>query len=101
MGFQVRMYTPKTVFQELEAAKEDYIQTSFKVNKEQKILLPKIVERFAKDLGLSPAGFIKMIEHFMPDSFTKSIMQGKILKRIEWIPHDFTFRYLISTELAK
>ncbi|XP_058214045.1 uncharacterized protein LOC131325673 isoform X2 [Rhododendron vialii] len=97
----VRMYTPKTVFQELEAAKEDYIQTTFKVNKEQKILLPKIVDCFAKDSSLSPAGFIEMIEHFMPSSFTKSILQGKFLKRIEWIPHDFTFRYLISKELAK
>lgn len=97
----VRMYTPKTVFQELEAAKEDYIQTTFKVNKEQKILLPKMVDSFAKHLGSSPASFIEMIEHVLPDSLRKSVDQGKLLKRIEWIPHDFTFRYLISKELAK
>ncbi|XP_057493867.1 uncharacterized protein LOC130779286 [Actinidia eriantha] len=100
----VRMYTPKSVFQDLEAAKEDYIHTTFKIQKEQKILLPKIVHTFVKESGLCPAGFVELIEDLMPDFLSKAVEQhqhGKFWKRIEWIPHNFTFRYLLSKELAK
>ncbi|KAF8377467.1 hypothetical protein HHK36_030845 [Tetracentron sinense] len=100
----VRIYTPKRVFQELEAAKEEYIWATFGVRKEQKILLPKIVECFAKDLGLCPVGVVEMIQHCMPETLRKSIQrcqQGKSRKSIEWIPHNFAFRYLISKELVK
>ncbi|XP_065626066.1 uncharacterized protein LOC136066134, partial [Quercus suber] len=45
----VRIYTSKRVFEELEVAKEEYIQSTFSIRKDQKILLPKIVESFAKD----------------------------------------------------
>ncbi|TXG64480.1 hypothetical protein EZV62_011474 [Acer yangbiense] len=99
----VRIYTPKRVFQDLETAKEEYIQSNFSVNKEQKILLPKIVESFAKDSDICPAGLLETIEHFMPDSLRKNIQQcqhKKSGKSIEWIPHNFTFRYLLSKELA-
>lgn len=98
------MYTPKRVFEELETAKEEYIQSNFIVHKEQKILLPKIVESFAKDSGLSPADLVETVEHFMPaDSRRKSThhcQHKKIWKAIEWTPHNFTFHYLLSKEVA-
>ncbi|XP_057965271.1 uncharacterized protein LOC131155841 [Malania oleifera] len=100
----VRVYTPKRIFLELELAKEEYIQTTFCIRKEQKVLMPKLVESFAKDLDLCPIGLLKMIEHFMPASLMKSIQQcrrGKFSKSIEWIPHKFAFRYLLSNELAQ
>ncbi|CAL5333651.1 unnamed protein product [Camellia sinensis] len=101
----VRMYTPKWVFQELEAAKEDYIHTAIRVHKEQKIILPKIVDSFAKESDLCPAGLMELIEHFMSDSLRKRSdhqhQRGKCWKRIDWMPHNFTFRYLISKDLAK
>ncbi|KAA8545930.1 hypothetical protein F0562_020619 [Nyssa sinensis] len=100
----VRVYTPKRVFQELEAAKEEYIRTTFRMHKEQKILLPKIVDSYAKELGLCPAGLAEMIEHFIPNSLRKSVQKhrhGKLLKKIEWMPHNFNFRYLLSKELTK
>ncbi|KAL5855755.1 hypothetical protein ACOSQ4_005557 [Xanthoceras sorbifolium] len=99
----VRLYTPKRVFQDLETAKEEYIQSNFSVSKEHKILLPKIVESFAKDSDTCPAGLLETIEHFMPDSLRKNIQQcqhKKSGKSIEWTPHNFTFRYLLSKELA-
>lgn len=92
------------MFQDLEAAKEDYIHTTFKLQKEQKILLPKIVRTFVKESGLSPAGFMELIEDLMPDFVRKSIAQhqsGKFWKGIEWIPHNFTFRYLLSKEFSQ
>ncbi|KAJ8764297.1 hypothetical protein K2173_006037 [Erythroxylum novogranatense] len=100
----VRVYTPKRVFQELEVAKEEYIRATFGVHKDRKILLPKIVESFAKDLGLCQAGIIEMVQKSLPESLRKSTRKclvGKPRKGIEWIPHNFTFRYLISKELVR
>lgn len=99
----VRVYTSKRVFEELETAKHEYIQSTFLVHKEQKILLPKIVESFAKDTGLCSADLMEMIEHFMPDFQRKSnqpFQHKRTWKGIEWIPHNFTFRYLLSKEVA-
>ncbi|KAK4416268.1 hypothetical protein Salat_2452300 [Sesamum alatum] len=100
----VRIYTPKRVFQELEAAKEDYIRATFGVRKDHKILLPKIVDSFAKDSGLCQAGIMEMIQQSLPDSLKKSIkkcQQVKNRKNIEWVPHSFAFRYLILKEIVK
>ncbi|KAJ6368620.1 hypothetical protein OIU78_001072 [Salix suchowensis] len=99
----VRAYTPKRVYEDLEAAKEEYIQSTFIVNKEKKLLLSKIVESFAKDLELCPAGLVEMIEHLLPDYMKRRIQEcqyRKFGKKIEWIPHNFSFRYLLSKELA-
>ncbi|KAI5592100.1 hypothetical protein BDE02_04G129500 [Populus trichocarpa] len=99
----VRAYTPKRVYEDLEAAKEEYIQSTFIVNKEKKLLLSKIVESFAKDLELCPAGLVEMIEHLLPNYLKKRIQEcqyRKFGKKIEWIPHNFSFRYLLSKELA-
>jgi hypothetical protein len=101
---QVRAYTPKRLIQELEAAKEEYIRATFGVRKDQKILLPKIVESFAKDSGLCPAGVMEMVQQCLPESLKRSIKKcqtGKSRKTIEWVPHNFAFRYLIFKELVK
>lgn len=100
----VRVYTPKRVFEELEVAKEDYIRATFGVKKDQKIVLPKVVESFAKDSGLCPAGVLEMVQQSLPESLRKSIKkipQGKGRKNIEWVPHNFAFRYLIMKDLVK
>ncbi|KAJ8763326.1 hypothetical protein K2173_002209 [Erythroxylum novogranatense] len=99
----VRVYTPKRVFDDLEAAKEEYIQSTFAVHKDKKLLLPKIVDTFAKDLDLCPSGLLEMIEHLLPASLRKTIQQSKdrkFGKTIDWIQHNFTFRYLLSRELV-
>ncbi|KAH6832149.1 electron transporter [Perilla frutescens var. hirtella] len=100
----VRIFTPKRVFQELEAAKDDYIRATFGVRKDHKILLPKLFESFAKDSGLRPDGILEMIQHSLPDSLRRTIkkcQQTKTRKNIEWVPHNFAFRYLILKETAK
>ncbi|GMJ07951.1 hypothetical protein like AT2G23700 [Hibiscus trionum] len=100
----VRIYTPKKVFQELETAKQEYIRATFGVRKDLKIVLPKIVESFAKDSSLCPASIIEMVQQSLPESLRRSIRKcpvSKSRKSIEWIPHNFTFRYLISKELVR
>lgn len=100
----VHVYTPKRVFQELEGAKEEYMRAAFGIHKDQKILLPKLVESYAKDSGLCAAGIMEMIQQSLPESLRKSVRKcqfSKSRKNIEWIPHNFTFRYLISKELVR
>lgn len=92
------------MFQELEVAKEEYIRATFGVRKDWKILLPKIVESFTKDSGLSHADIMEMIQQSLPESLRKCVKRchlAKPGKGIEWIPHNFTFRYLIPKELVK
>ncbi|XP_031401548.1 uncharacterized protein LOC116211348 isoform X2 [Punica granatum] len=100
----VRVYTPKGLFQDLEIAKDEYIRATFGVRKDKKVSLPKIVETFAKDAGLCPAGLVEMIQQSLPDSLRKTLKKsllGKSPKNIVWTPHNFNFRYLISKELVK
>ncbi|XP_071694734.1 uncharacterized protein [Rutidosis leptorrhynchoides] len=100
----VRVYTPKRVIQELETAKEEFIRATFGLGKDQRILLPKIIEIFAKDSGLCASGVIEMIQLCLPEKIKKSIKKhhlAKSRKVIEWVPHNFGFRYLICKELVK
>ncbi|CAH1428989.1 unnamed protein product [Lactuca virosa] len=98
-----RVYTPKRVCQELETAKEEFIMATFSLGKDQIILLPKILHSFGKDSGLCEAGIIEMIQIYLPDKFKKSLKKHQLLKsrkKIEWVPQDFAFRYLISKDLV-
>lgn len=103
----VRVYTPKRVLLELETSKEEYIRATFGVRKDQKILLPKIVESFAKDSGLCQAAIIEMVQKSLPESLRRAVKKcqqtqhGKSRKCIEWTPYSFVFRYLISKELVR
>ncbi|KAK7309251.1 hypothetical protein RJT34_05822 [Clitoria ternatea] len=100
----VRVYTPKRVFQELEVAKDEYIRATFGIRKDKKIILPKLIESFSKDSGLCPSGVMEMIQESLPESLRKSAKKCQVAKSrkcIEWIPHNFTFRYLISKDMVK
>ncbi|KAI9127955.1 hypothetical protein K1719_000948 [Acacia pycnantha] len=99
----VRLYTPKCVLEELESAKEEYIQSTISVTKEHRVLVPKIVDFFAKNTHLGVSGLMEMFKNYLADSQRKIIQefQSKASwKSIELIPHNFTFNYLISRELA-
>ncbi|KAL1316324.1 hypothetical protein HN51_068545 [Arachis hypogaea] len=100
----VRVYTAKRVIQELEAAKDEYIRATFGVRKDKKLLLPKLVESFTKDLELCPSQVMEMIQDSLPESLRKSVKKWQVVKSrkcIEWIPHNFNFRYLISKDMLK
>ncbi|XP_010548378.1 PREDICTED: uncharacterized protein LOC104819817 [Tarenaya hassleriana] len=101
----IRVYTHKRVYQELETAKEEYIRATFGIRKGHKILLPKIIESFRQDSGLSQAALLEIIQECLPEPSRKSVkkfVSGKTRKSlIEWIPHNFGFRYLIAKELIR
>ncbi|CAA0840893.1 Protein of unknown function- DUF547 [Striga hermonthica] len=101
----VRIFTPERIYQELEAAKEDYVRATFGVRRDNKILLPKTVDSFAKDSGLCQAGILEMIQQSsLPESLKKSVrkcQQARNKRNIEWVPHNFTFRYIIMKDLVR
>jgi hypothetical protein len=92
------------VFEDLEVAKDEYIRATLGVRKDQKILLPKLIESFAKDSDLCPSGVMEMILESLPESLRKRVKKCELAKSkkcIEWIPHSFNFRYLISKDVLK
>ncbi|KAL2927511.1 DNA-directed RNA polymerase subunit beta [Bienertia sinuspersici] len=104
----VHVYTPQTVIQDLVTSRNQYILSNYRVHKEQKkILLPKIVENYAKDSGLHPPEFMKIIEQILPADIQRNrksvynLRHRKGWKGIEWIPHDFSFRYQIPKEMLQ
>ncbi|KAJ0260397.1 Uncharacterized protein HA466_0066040 [Hirschfeldia incana] len=101
----IRAYTPKGIYQELETAKEEYVRATFGVKKDQKLVLPKIIESFSKDSGLSQAALMEMVQECLPETMKKRVKKlssGRSRKSIvEWMPHSFVFRYLIARELVR
>ncbi|WOH10029.1 hypothetical protein DCAR_0729490 [Daucus carota subsp. sativus] len=95
----IRVYTSKRVLEELETAKEEYLRATIGIRKDHKVLLPKLVESFAKDSSLCSASVMDMIHKSLPESARKNLKKcqtSKSRKLIEWIPCNFNFRYLIS-----
>ncbi|KAF7067861.1 hypothetical protein CFC21_073691 [Triticum aestivum] len=103
----VRVYTPKRLFQQLEAAKEEFIRATVGVWREHKILLPKLVEAYAKDVKLSSQGLVDMVQRYLPESLRAAMQRcqqqqggGRSSKIVEWVPYNLNFRYLIARDLA-
>ncbi|CAN6309182.1 unnamed protein product [Urochloa humidicola] len=101
----VRVYTPKRLFHQLEAAKEEFIRATAGVWREQKLLLPKLVEAYAKDVKLSPQGLADMVQRYLPESMRMAVQrcqQGgrSSSKVVEWVPYNPAFRYLLARDLA-
>jgi len=102
---QVRVYTPKRLFHQLEAAKEEFIRATAGVWKEQKLLLPKLVEAYAKDVKLSSQSLVDMVQRYLPESMRMAVQRcqqggrssGKV---VEWVPYNPAFRYLLARDLA-
>ncbi|GJM96756.1 hypothetical protein PR202_ga13619 [Eleusine coracana subsp. coracana] len=100
----VRVYTPKRLFHQLEAAKEEFIRATAGVWKEQKLLLPKLVEAYAKDVKLSPQGLVDMVQRYLPESMRMAVQRcgggRSASKVVEWVPYNPSFRYLLARDLA-
>ncbi|XP_010451025.1 PREDICTED: uncharacterized protein LOC104733111 [Camelina sativa] len=101
----VRVYTAESIYLELETAKEEYIRANIGFRNDQKLILPKIIESFSKDLGLNQAALMETIQECLPEPMRytiKKLNMGRSRKSIiESIPHNFGYRYLIARELIK
>ncbi|URD85301.1 Ternary complex factor MIP1 [Musa troglodytarum] len=82
----VRIYYSDQLFQQLESAKEDYIRATVGIWKEQKILLPKLVDSYAKDTKLSSQRLVDMVQCYLPETLRKAMQRcqnGRSKKTIE------------------
>ncbi|KAI6668032.1 hypothetical protein NL676_000020 [Syzygium grande] len=97
----VRVFRSDKVFQELKVAKEEYLRSNFRLFK-KRIILPKLVNTYAKSSGLSAADLLMILNHCLPDFRVNSFQQfhNKSWKSFEWTTHNFNFQYLFSSELA-
>ncbi|CAN8258835.1 unnamed protein product [Cochlearia groenlandica] len=96
----VRVYTKKNVMMELECGREEYVKSHVGISKDNKILLPKLYELYAKDIELCHVGILDMILNFLPCEARNKIEQcrnkkhGRLLA-IDWVAHDFRFGLLL------
>ncbi|EEF52940.1 uncharacterized protein LOC8269966 [Ricinus communis] len=100
----VRVYTAQNIFQELKAAKEEFIKASIYIHKEGKIFLPKILSYFAKDMSMDMYGLLEAISGCLTEVQQKAMrrcMRRKVNKYIHWLPRSSTFRYVIHGDLVK
>ena len=102
---QVRVYTAKSVHQEMKQAREEFIQANILIKIERKIILPKLLHYYTKDASLELPELLKMISDLLPLSQQKLIqrcLKGRTVEKcIEWSPHKTTFRYLLHRDLDK
>ncbi|URD75231.1 Ternary complex factor MIP1 [Musa troglodytarum] len=99
----VGVYSPKRLFHQLESARMEYIHATVTVRKGCKILLPRLVDFFAKDSNQSTQELLDMIKCYLPERL-RLVIDGRhessCRKIIEWVPHNFSFRYLLPRELG-
>ena len=97
MFSQVRVYKADCVFRDLRRAKEEFIRSNVRIQNETKIVLPKIVHYYAKDMSLDASALMETTVRCLPESM-KRVAQ-KLLKKksksIEFSPENLSFRYVI------
>uniref|UniRef100_J3MI97 DUF547 domain-containing protein n=1 Tax=Oryza brachyantha TaxID=4533 RepID=J3MI97_ORYBR len=100
----VRVFSPKRLSQQLEAAREEYIRATVGVRKEQRVVLPKLLESYARDARLSPERLVDAVQRCLPESLRAAVQrcrQGRSAsKAVEWAPYRQSFRYLLARDLA-
>ena len=103
---QMRLYSPKRVFQQLEAAKEEFIRANVGVRGSGRrvLLLPKVLESYARDAGLGAGELLRVVESCLPESLRAAAAAAAAGRRprggVEWRPHNMAFRYVLSRELV-
>ncbi|KAG0605815.1 hypothetical protein M758_9G089700 [Ceratodon purpureus] len=103
----IRVYSAKNVRSELELAKLDFLQASVRIRGDSKVLLPRILEWYARELAMNPSSLLEMVCQNV-----SAQLQGRIRHCIqmkphkssahclEWIPYSFGFRYIFVQDLA-
>lgn len=108
----MRLYTPTRLVQQLEAAKEEYVRANVGVRgrgQHHKLLLPKVIESYARDAGLAAHEVAAMAESHLPEPLREAVRRSQLAVRargsrgghgVEWRPHNLAFRYLLAKELV-
>jgi hypothetical protein len=104
----MRMYTAKNVASELEKAKREFLQAYIVVKNQRKVLLPRILERYAKEASLSNQDLLQFasenVETELGEAIKRCVELNKRKKTsqiIEWLPYNTRFMYIFSKDLIE
>lgn len=102
-SLQVRLYTAKKIYNQLNQARSEFIQVNVIVRK-QIIFLPKVLHYYAKDANLEFPDLVEMVCESMSEDQRKEIRQclrRRIEKCVEWLAYKSSFRYNVHRNLAE
>ncbi|XP_021714275.1 uncharacterized protein LOC110682277 isoform X2 [Chenopodium quinoa] len=98
----VRIYTASQIESELEVAKKEYLQAAVGVSKNDKLLIPKLLDWYQLDFAKNLDSLVDWICLQLPDELRKeafSCLERKekvnLSDLVEVVPYDFSFRYII------
>lgn len=100
---QVRLYTAKKTYHQLNQARSEFIRANVMVRK-QIIFLPKVLHYYAKDANLELPDLVEMVCESMSAAQQKEIRQclrRRIDKCVEFLPYKSSFRYTVHRNLAE
>ncbi|GAB2231688.1 hypothetical protein Droror1_Dr00010700 [Drosera rotundifolia] len=99
----VRVYTASHVESELEAAKRDYLQAAVGVSRDDKLIIPKLLDWYMLDFAKDLESLLDWVCLQLPDQPRKAALrcletrgEEPVSKSVQVIPYDFSFRYLLS-----
>ncbi|KAI5072027.1 hypothetical protein GOP47_0012895 [Adiantum capillus-veneris] len=97
----LRVYTPQEVENELEIAKNEYLQAAVWVTP-SKIVIPKMLEWYMRDFAKDAESLIDWVSEQLPSAIGKSLqncLAGRHVSEVtEVMPYDFSFRYLFAVQ---
>ena len=104
---QVRVYTEKNVYNELEMAKKEFLLASIGIQNNRKVLLPKLLEWYAKETSIGSGSLLgwvcQNVDEIQREAIKKCI-ERKPHKTpthcIEWLQYNSNFRYMFSKDLV-
>lgn len=103
----MRVYTAKHVHEELETSMREYLQASIGFHNSKKILLPKVLEWYTREASLSSSSLLDWVAQYVSEEDKESIrscIHSKPHKSathcIEWVPYNFSFRYILHRDLT-
>ncbi|XP_010432098.1 PREDICTED: uncharacterized protein LOC104716423 isoform X1 [Camelina sativa] len=98
----VRVYTAANVEEELETAKKDYLQASVGISKNNKLMLPKVLDWYLLDFAKDLESLLDWICLQLPDKLREEAnkcMERKnkesLMELVQVVPYDFSFRLLL------
>ncbi|KAE8771609.1 hypothetical protein D1007_56487 [Hordeum vulgare] len=73
----MRLYSPRRLLQQLEAAKEEFIRGNVGVrgSGRSRVILPKVLESYARDAGLAAQELLRVVESCLPEGLRAAVRQ--------------------------
>ncbi|XP_010548396.1 PREDICTED: uncharacterized protein LOC104819833 [Tarenaya hassleriana] len=99
----VRVYTAEKVEEELEAAKRDYLQAAVGISKNNKLMIPKVLDWYLLDFAKDLESLLDWICLQLPEELRQDAVRclerknkDSLSEFVQVVPYDFGFRLLLQ-----